>query len=100
MPTGHRGASLALDSRPMVHAELLSIGSELLMGETLSEDAGLVAELEERFRAFGPMPAANRRQATLVPSAEALPNPIGSAPGWWVEREGSVVALLPGVPSE
>ena len=46
------------------------------------------------------MPAANRRQAMLVPSAEALPNPIGSAPGWWVERDGAVIALMPGVPSE
>ena len=62
--------------------------------------AELVAVLEERFRAFGPMPAANRRQAQLIPSAEAVPNPIGSAPGWWVERDGSVVALMPGVPSE
>jgi nicotinamide-nucleotide amidase len=35
-----------------------------------------------------------------VPSAEALPNPIGSAPGWWVDRNGCVVVLMPGVPSE
>ena len=70
------------------------------LGEELVEDATLLAALEERFRAFGPMPAANRRQATLVPSAESLPNPIGSAPGWWVDRDGVVVALMPGVPSE
>ena len=70
------------------------------LGETLAEDAGLVAVLEERFRTFGPMPVANRRQAQLIPSAEAVPNPIGSAPGWWVDRDGSIVALMPGVPSE
>src|SRR6186997_1249570 len=46
------------------------------------------------------MPEANRRQAMIIPSAEALPNPIGSAPGWWVDRDGAVTALLPGVPSE
>jgi nicotinamide-nucleotide amidase len=68
--------------------------------EELTEDAGLMAALEERFRAFGPMPAANRRQAMLIPSAESLPNPIGSAPGWWVDRDGVIVALMPGVPSE
>ncbi|MEP7041230.1 MAG: hypothetical protein ABI864_06610, partial [Chloroflexota bacterium] len=34
------------------------------------------------------------------PAAEALPNPIGSAPGWWVDRDGSVTVLMPGVPSE
>jgi nicotinamide-nucleotide amidase len=46
------------------------------------------------------MPPSNLRQALRIPSAEALPNPIGSAPGWWVDRDGGVTALLPGVPSE
>jgi len=35
-----------------------------------------------------------------VPSAEVIDNPIGSAPGWWVDRDGSVTVLMPGVPSE
>jgi len=70
------------------------------LGEQLAEDATLLAVLEERYRAFGPMPVANRRQATLVPSAATLPNPIGSAPGWWVDRDGVIVVLMPGVPSE
>ncbi len=82
------------------HDDLTREGLADALGEELVEDAGLLAALEERFRAFGPMPAANRRQATLVPSAETLPNPIGSAPGWWVERDGAIVALMPGVPSE
>ena len=82
------------------HDDLTREGLADALGETLAEDRGLVAVLEDRFRAFGPMPAANRRQAQLIPSAEAVPNPIGSAPGWWVERDGSVVALLPGVPAE
>lgn len=70
------------------------------LGEPLEEDRGLLATLEERFRAHGSMPATNRRQATLIRSAESLPNPIGSAPGWWVDRDGVIVALMPGVPSE
>ena len=70
------------------------------LGEELHEDPVLLAALEERFRAFGRMPAANRRQAMLVPSALPLANPIGSAPGWWVDRDGCVVVLMPGVPSE
>ena len=82
------------------HDDLTREGLADALGETLAEDAELVAVIEERFRAFGPMPAANRRQAELIPSAEAVPNPIGSAPGWWVERESSVTALMPGVPSE
>lgn len=82
------------------HDDLTREGLADALGEDLAEDPALVAALEERFRAYGPMPAANRRQATLVPSAQTIPNPIGSAPGWWVERDGGVVVLMPGVPSE
>ena len=82
------------------HDDLTREGLADALGEELAEDPVLLAALEERFRAFGPMPPANRRQAALVPSAETLPNPIGSAPGWWVERDGAIVAVMPGVPSE
>ena len=82
------------------HDDLSREGLADALGEDLVEDAGLIAVLEERFRAFGPMPVANRRQAMLVPSAFPLPNPIGSAPGWWVDRDGVVVVLMPGVPAE
>jgi nicotinamide-nucleotide amidase len=82
------------------HDDLTREGLADALGEELHEDPGLVADLEERFRAFGPMPPANRRQALIVPSAESLPNPIGSAPGWWTDRDGAIVVLMPGVPSE
>jgi nicotinamide-nucleotide amidase len=82
------------------HDDLSREGLADAIGEDLAEDAVLRAQLEDRFRAFGPMPAANLRQALLIPSAEPLPNPIGSAPGWWVERDGTIVVLMPGVPSE
>jgi len=82
------------------HDDLTRDGLADALGETAATDPALLAALEDRFRAHGPMPAANRLQATLVPSAVTIPNPIGSAPGWWVDRDGVVVALLPGVPSE
>jgi nicotinamide-nucleotide amidase len=82
------------------HDDLSREGLADALGESLAENPELIATLEERFRAYGHMPPANRRQAMLVPSAEALPNPIGSAPGWWVDRDGVVVALMPGVPAE
>jgi nicotinamide-nucleotide amidase len=82
------------------HDDLSREGLADALGEELREDPGLLDVLEQRFRAMGPMPAGNRRQATLIRSAEPLPNPIGSAPGWWVERDGVVMALMPGVPSE
>jgi nicotinamide-nucleotide amidase len=82
------------------HDDLTREGLADALGEDLSSDPELEAQLRERFAAFGTMPQSNLRQALRVPSAEALPNPIGSAPGWWVDRDRSVVVLMPGVPSE
>ena len=82
------------------HDDLTREGLADALGEALSADSTLEAQLRERFAAFGTMPESNLRQALRVPSAEALPNPIGSAPGWWVDRDGSVTVLMPGVPSE
>ena len=41
------------------------------------------------------------KQAWLIPSATRLPNPNGTAPGWWVDRpDGRVIVTLPGPPRE
>jgi nicotinamide-nucleotide amidase len=42
----------------------------------------------------------NLKQATLIPSARVLPNPLGSAPGWFVEKDGHIIVAMPGVPRE
>lgn len=48
-----------------------------------------------------PFPEINRKQAWLIPSAEPLPNPNGTAPGWFVTRpDGRVVVAMPGPPRE
>jgi nicotinamide-nucleotide amidase len=47
-----------------------------------------------------PMPDNNQKQAWVVPSAQLLINPIGTAPGWWVEKNGKTIVAMPGVPSE
>ena len=159
--------------RPILTAEILSIGSELTTGETRDTNAGELAgwltesgvsvnrltalpdrraSVEDAFRAglersdlvvstggLGPTPddltresisavcaetpvvdpdlerwlrglwdrrglpfaVINLKQAWLIPSARALANPNGTAPGWWVDRpDGRVVILLPGPPRE
>jgi nicotinamide-nucleotide amidase len=97
---GRSTVVLATGGLGPTHDDLTREGLADSLGEELREIPELVEALEQRFRAFGPMPASNRRQAALVPSADPLANPIGSAPGWWVERDGVVIALMPGVPSE
>jgi nicotinamide-nucleotide amidase len=70
-------------------------------GEEMRVDPELERYLRDNFARRGrPMPERNIKQATLIPSAQSIPNPVGTAPGWWVERDGTVIAAMPGVPSE
>ena len=72
-----------------------------MCGETLQVDPALEANLRELFAGFGrEMPPHNIKQATLIPSAQTISNPMGTAPGWWVEKEGRVVVAMPGPPRE
>ena len=73
-----------------------------LVGETPAVDPALDAWLRELFeRRSLPFPEANRKQAWLIPSARAIPNENGTAPGWWVDRpSGRVIVALPGPPRE
>src|SRR6202522_1114926 len=72
-----------------------------LLGRKLRLDENIVREIEERFRRFArTMPEINKRQAMVPEGATVLPNPNGTAPGLWLEADGRIVILLPGVPSE
>lgn len=71
----------------------------------LGEEMRVVPELETRLRSYftgrgAAMPERNLKQAMLIPSAEAITNRSGTAPGWWVESQGTRFILLPGVPHE
>ena len=73
----------------------------VLLGETMQVDPQLEAELRGMFSRRGAqMPERNVKQATLIPSAQALPNPRGTAPGWWVEKDNHIIVAMPGVPRE
>jgi nicotinamide-nucleotide amidase len=72
-----------------------------LLGETMSVDPQLEETLRARFAAASrKMPERNLKQASLIPSAQTLPNPVGTAPGWWVEKDGHIIVAMPGVPRE
>lgn len=71
----------------------------------LRESMTVDAELEKELRAYFDsrrmtMPERNLKQAMLIPSARPLGNRMGTAPGWWVERDAHIIILLPGVPYE
>ncbi len=72
-----------------------------LLGEEMEVDPQLKQELIDFFTRRGiEMPESNIRQATVIPSATALVNPQGTAPGWWVEKEGKIIVAMPGPPGE
>ena len=72
-----------------------------LMGEETAIDPDLEEGLRSRYRARNAvMPERNIKQAWLIPSAKAIPNPRGTAPGWWVEKDGKIIASMPGPPAE
>ncbi len=71
------------------------------VGETPEIDPDLLVTLESFFAGRGQeMPERNRKQAWLIPSAEALPNPVGTAPGWFVRAGTGRIIAMPGVPRE
>ena len=73
-----------------------------MLGEPLTTDPELKDWLEENFarRNVRPMPRQNLRQAGIIPSAVAIRNAMGTAPSWWIDRDGKLLLTLPGPPRE
>lgn len=72
-----------------------------LVGETPTVDPTLLEGIRAFFAGRGvSMPDQNAKQAWLIPSSEVLPNPVGTAPGWFVRHDGPIVVAMPGVPRE
>lgn len=72
-----------------------------LLGEPMTVDPDLEKWLRGLFGRVGwAMPECNIKQAMRIPSARAIPNSRGTAPGWWVEREGRILLAMPGPPGE
>lgn len=72
-----------------------------LLGEDLYTDQRALEWLRETFRQRGmTMANANVKQANLIPSGQTVHNAVGTAPGWWVEKDGSIIVAMPGPPFE
>ncbi len=60
-----------------------------------------IENLRQWFRNRGQdMPAHNVKQAHLIPSAQFVTNRNGTAPGWWAEKDGKHIIIMPGPPGE
>jgi len=58
-------------------------------------------QIEERFSGFGSVPTENNRRQAYIPAGSIpIENPVGTAPGFIVETDHSVVISMPGVPAE
>jgi nicotinamide-nucleotide amidase len=76
-------------------------GIAALLDEPMAVDPELERDLRAYFASRGlRMPDRNAKQAALIPSARPLPNPEGTAPGWFVERDNHIIIAMPGVPHE
>ncbi len=65
----------------------------------LNEDA--LKDIHARFAGIGrEYVSANDRQALIPTGARLLQNPVGTAPGFYLEEENTFIAVLPGVPKE
>lgn len=71
------------------------------LGRPLVLDEGSLEEIRAFFASVGrEMSPNNEKQAWFPERADVLANPIGTAPGFLVEENGSLVFCLPGVPRE
>jgi nicotinamide-nucleotide amidase len=72
-----------------------------VLGEEPRVDADLESQLRGFFEKRGyAMPERNVKQCWVISSCRAIPNPRGTAPGWWVERDGKIIVAMPGPPTE
>ncbi len=72
-----------------------------MLGESVRIDPDLLESISRFFRSRSiPMPEQNTKQAWLIPSSQALANPMGTAPGWIVQRDEKFIISMPGVPRE
>lgn len=71
------------------------------LGLTFEMHAGVLESIRTRFEQRGlVMREINAKQAQVPIGASVLENSRGTAPGLWIERENTGIALLPGPPRE
>jgi nicotinamide-nucleotide amidase len=68
---------------------------------SLYSDEAVLRDMKERFDRIGLKWTENNAKQALFPEgAETVPNPVGSARGFFLKRDGKIIVVMPGVPSE
>jgi nicotinamide-nucleotide amidase len=81
--------------------DLTRVAAAAALGRSLTLNEEILESLRRRFASRGyRMARNNARQAQVIEDAEILHNPVGTAPGMWIEQAGVSLALLPGPPRE
>ncbi len=70
-------------------------------GRRLVEHPEALRMVREKYESMGMPLTPERRKMALIPEgAEPLPNPVGTAPGIFLEHGGTIYVCMPGVPRE
>lgn len=70
-------------------------------GHRLAKRAEAFEAMTARLAQWGRTPSRGQLRQALIPAgATVLPNPVGSAPGFWLRWRGAALISLPGVPRE
>jgi nicotinamide-nucleotide amidase len=81
--------------------DLSSEAAASATGEALVLDSKALSDIEAFFKSRNrEMPESNKKQAMLPRTAEAMYNPVGTAPGFSIKIGKCVFFFLPGVPHE
>lgn len=71
------------------------------LGRSLVMHDDIMTELKDRYSKSGrPVTPYLETQAILPANAEIIPNPIGTAVGFYLRSKGTTIAVVPGVPRE
>lgn len=72
-----------------------------VMGKKLILDERALADLKSHYeKSKRPMTENNLKQAYIPEDAELLYNDQGTAPGFWLEKQGKIIVSMPGPPRE
>jgi nicotinamide-nucleotide amidase len=81
--------------------DLTTTAAAKAFGDSLILHKDILDQIRTRFAKRGmEMPLSNEKQAIFPSTAEIIPNPVGTAPGFFLRSSGKMFFFLPGVPRE